>query len=112
MRAGKQSARDLLKQRRPPLFANDYVQFSSVGRSVENVMLRITIWKHAAGDEEQVDPSLPLHDFDRRHARRQRLVALVLIGAAVAAMAIVAGMAVTGLVIYLVSILPFVFFAA
>jgi hypothetical protein len=39
-------------------------------------------------------------------------VALVLIGAAVAAMAIVAGMAVTGLVIYLVSILPFVFFAA
>ncbi len=71
-------------------------------------MLGFTFWKHAVKGES-LATSKPLQTFDRRHARRKLQVELALVGAAIAALAITAGWPVVGLVIYLASVLPFLF---
>jgi hypothetical protein len=60
--------------------------------------------------EHRVDTS-PRADVSAQRAASRWLVALALIGSAVAAIAIVTGLPATGLAIYLMLTLPFVFFA-
>ncbi|HWJ40322.1 MAG TPA: hypothetical protein VNT29_04295 [Candidatus Limnocylindrales bacterium] len=60
--------------------------------------------------EHRVDTS-PRADVSAQQAARRWLVALALIGSAVAAVAIATGLPATGLAIYLMLTLPFVFFA-
>ncbi|MFP3557510.1 hypothetical protein SB861_43535 [Paraburkholderia sp. SIMBA_049] len=60
--------------------------------------------------EHRVDTS-PRADVSAQQADSRWLVALALIGSAVAAIAIVTGLPATGLAFYLMLTLPFVFFA-
>ncbi|MGG1949054.1 hypothetical protein AB1286_30315 [Trinickia sp. NRRL B-1857] len=71
-------------------------------------MLGFTFWKHAV-KEESLATSKSLHTFDRRHARRKLQYEFALAGAVIAAIAITAGWPVAGLVVYLASVLPFLF---
>ncbi len=64
----------------------------------------------ARHNEHRVDTS-PRADVSAQQAAPRWLVALALIGSAVAAIAIAAGLPATGLSIYLMLTLPFVFFA-
>jgi hypothetical protein len=76
----------------------------------EIAMLDLHICKCAARhNEHRVDASLSA-DVSARQAPRRWLLALVLVGGAVAAIAIAAGLPTTGLAIYLTIMLPFVFF--
>ena len=59
--------------------------------------------------EHRVDTS-PRADVSAQQAPPRWLVALALVGSAVAAIAIAAGLPATGLAIYLTLTLPFVFF--
>jgi len=71
-------------------------------------MLGFTFWKHAVKEESHAT-SKSLQIFNRRHTRRKQQYELALAGAVIAAVAIIAGWPVTGLVIYLASVLPFLF---
>jgi hypothetical protein len=64
----------------------------------------------ARHNEHHVDTS-PRADVSAQQAAPHWLVALALIGSAVAAIAIATGLPATGLAIYLMLTLPFVFFA-
>ncbi|EUC12324.1 hypothetical protein [Paraburkholderia hospita] len=64
----------------------------------------------ARNNEYRVDTSRRA-DLSAPQATRRWLVALALIGSAVAAVAIATGLPATGLAIYLMLTLPFVFFA-
>ncbi|KAA0997847.1 hypothetical protein FVF58_47230 [Paraburkholderia panacisoli] len=64
----------------------------------------------APHNEHRVDTS-PRAGVSAQQAASRRLVALALIGSAVAAIAIATGLPATGLAIYLMLTLPFVFFA-
>jgi uncharacterized membrane protein YdbT with pleckstrin-like domain len=76
----------------------------------EIAMLDLHIHKCAARHKEhRVDASLSA-DVSAQQAHRRWLLALVLVGSAVAAVAIAAGLPTTGLAIYLTIMLPFVFF--
>jgi uncharacterized membrane protein YphA (DoxX/SURF4 family) len=73
-------------------------------------MFDLHIHKCAARHKEhRVDASLSA-DVSAQQVHRRWLLALVLVGSAVAAIAIVAGLPTTGLAIYLTIMLPFVFF--
>jgi type IV secretory pathway component VirB8 len=74
-------------------------------------VLGMTFWKRAAS-EEQAETSPATRAFDPLRARNKILSMLVLAGAALAIIAIVTGMPVIGLVIYLISILPYVLIRA
>ncbi len=63
----------------------------------------------ARHNEHRVDTS-PRADVSAQQAPTRWLVALALVGGAVAAIAIAAGLPATGLAIYLTLTLPFVFF--
>ncbi len=74
-------------------------------------MLDLHIRKCAARhNKHRVDAS-PRADVSAQHAAPHWLVALALVGSAVAAIAIAADLPTTGLAIYLTLMLPFVFFA-
>jgi len=77
----------------------------------EIAMLDLHIRKCAARhNEHRVDASLSAN-VSAQQAHRRWLLALALVGSAVAAIAIAAGLPITGLAIYLTITLPFVFFA-
>ncbi|MFM0415908.1 hypothetical protein [Paraburkholderia aromaticivorans] len=74
-------------------------------------MLDLRIRKCVARhNEHRVDTS-PRSDASTQQAARHWLVALALVGSAVVAIAIATGLPATGLAIYLMLTLPFVFFA-
>jgi hypothetical protein len=74
-------------------------------------MFDLHIRKRAARhNQHRVDASLRA-DVSAQQAHRRQLLALALAGSAVAAIAIAAGLPITGLAIYLTITLPFVFFA-
>ncbi|CAB3808940.1 hypothetical protein LMG28614_06916 [Paraburkholderia ultramafica] len=74
-------------------------------------MLDLHIRKYMARhDEHRVDTS-PRADVSAEQAASRWLVALALIGSAIAAIAIATSLPATGLAIYLMLTLPFVFFA-
>ena len=74
-------------------------------------MLDLHIRKCVARDNEHRVDTSPRADVSAQQATRRWLVALALIGGAVAAVAIATGLPATGLAIYLMLTLPFVFFA-
>jgi hypothetical protein len=74
-------------------------------------MLDLHIRKYMARhNEHRVDTS-PRADVSAQQAASRSLVALALIGSAIAAIAIATSLPATGLAIYLMLTLPFVFFA-
>jgi hypothetical protein len=74
-------------------------------------MLDLHIRKCVARHKERRVDTSPRADVGAQQADSRWLVALALIGSAVAAIAIVTGLPATGLAIYLMLTLPFVFFA-
>lgn len=74
-------------------------------------MLDLHIRKCAARHDEPSVDSGPRADVSAQQAARRWVVALALVGSAVAAIAIAAGLPATGLAIYLTLTLPFVFFS-
>ncbi|BCG04402.1 hypothetical protein PPGU19_089700 (plasmid) [Paraburkholderia sp. PGU19] len=74
-------------------------------------MLDLHIRKCVARHKEHRVDTSPRADVSAQQATRRWLVALALIGGAVAAVAIATGLPATGLAIYLMLTLPFVFFA-
>jgi hypothetical protein len=71
----------------------------------------MTFWKRATS-EEQAETLPATRTFDPLRARNKILSMLALAGAAIAIVAIMTGMPVTGLVIYFISILPYVLIRA
>jgi len=74
-------------------------------------MLDLHIRKCMARHKEHRVYTSPRADVSAQQAARRWLVALALIGSAVVADAIATGLPATGLAIYLMLTLPFVFFA-
>jgi hypothetical protein len=74
-------------------------------------MLDLHIRKFVARHNEHRVNTSPRAEVSAQQAAPHWLVALALIGSAVAAIAIAAGLPATGLAIYLMLTLPFVFFA-
>ena len=72
-------------------------------------MLGLTFWKYVLGErtgETQCD------QLNVRIGRQRKLKTLVLIGAAITIAAIVIGLPVVGLSVYLLTTLPFILFAS
>jgi hypothetical protein len=72
-------------------------------------MLGLTFWKYALG--EKIDETRR-GGLNARLGRQRKLKIFVLIGAAIAAAAIVIGLPVVGLSVYLLTTLPFILFAS
>jgi len=73
------------------------------------IMLGLTFWKYALG--EKIDETRR-GGLNARLGRQRKLKIFVLIGAAIAAAAIVIGLPVVGLSVYLLTTLPFILFAS
>ena len=78
-------------------------------------MLGLTFWKYASeekGHENGGGSPAALSPLAAKHRRQQKLRVLVLTGAALAAVAIMLGLPVIGLTVYLMATLPFILFAS